>query len=776
MTNLPAPQPGPEYYLPGPATIDVQASPVRLERFILFLRRYWWIPLLSLLLCTAGAGLYAYLKPPSYVSTATMWETAKLHLPEGALFSEDLQNYLGTQIELLKSFKLRQAALERLPTNSIPLDKNREPLMVTLKVSVAPKSSVFLVQSSSADPAYSRAYLDALMNEYLAYKKNVRKTVSGDTLASISDQVSRAERELQENNEAYVSYQRSNNLAVLIQESTIAGGYLAQLKTRLSDFELEDHLLKASAADQEKAGSQTNQIAEYKRVCDLLETLSKKRQELLSRFTPENSWVIQVNEQIATNETFKAQIETNNPGIAAKLSPDYALTYAQLVSQNSSSGNSPETTERMAATRELEVLKIQRERLSKYMRPKHPKIVKLDAEIDRAQKLSDVFRKQNQRELLVRQSGLQVKIDNVKSSIKEWEQKILEANARIADAERLKQNVARAQAVYERLVALLRNVDISRNIDQETLSVLESASVAKRSYSEELRVFGLAIGAGIALGIGCVFLLAMRDDRFTSITEVTDKLPDEIVGQVPEIRRIKTKGPLLLDEGEDGHMFFESYRNLRSALLFFAVEGSRPKVLLITSALPNEGKSTVATNLARTLAQGGANVLLVDGDLRRGALHETLGLQRGPGLTELLQNPGLLSQVIQTNSIPNLSFIGTGERKANPGDLFLGPGLNHFLAACREKFDHIILDSTPVFAADDASTLAPKADGTLFVVRSRYSGARQVQEALTLLYKRQARVLGLVFNRANASSSSYSYYKYPSYYGSAGNGHVNGKQ
>jgi len=199
-------------------------------------------------------------------------------------------------------------------------------------------------------------------------------------------------------------------------------------------------------------------------------------------------------------------------------------------------------------------------------------------------------------------------------------------------------------------------------------------------------------------------------------------------------------------------------------------------VLLITSALPNEGKSTVATNLARTLAQGGANVLLVDGDLRRGALHETLGLQRGPGLTELLQNPGLLSQVIQTNSIPNLSFIGTGERKANPGDLFLGPGLNHFLAACREKFDHIILDSTPVFAADDASTLAPKADGTLFVVRSRYSGARQVQEALTLLYKRQARVLGLVFNRANASSSSYSYYKYPSYYGSAGNGHVNGKQ
>jgi capsular exopolysaccharide synthesis family protein len=699
---LPAPAPGPDYLPAGlPGIIDVQPSPFRLQRFLIFLRRHWWIPVVTFLLGTAASGLYVYLKPPTFVSQATMWETAKLRLPEGTLFSEDLQNYLGTQMELLKSAKLRQAALERLPTNSVPLDKDRKPLKVNIKITEAPKSSVFLVQASSADPVFSQVYLDALMNQYLAYKKNVRKTVSGDTLASISDQVSRAEKELQDTQEALVSYQRSNNLAVILEESTIAGGYLARLKTQLSDYELEQRLLQATSLDSTtNAAGLTNSTAEW----------------------------------------------------------------LQTVTAATSSSSSSQPNDRQAAFRELELLKLQREKLSKNLRPKHPKIVKLDGDIDRSQKLLEIYRRQTRDQLEASRQALTLKIDNVLTSIKEWEGKVMIANSRVADAERLKQNVNRSQAVYERLVALLRNVDISRSIDQETLSVLEYASPALRSYIEEIRALGLGAGAGLALGIGCILLLAWRDDRFTSVAEVVEKLPDEIVGQVPEVRHLKEKGVLLLEGGEEQHMFLESYRNLRSALLFLAVEGTRPKVLLITSALPNEGKSTIAANLARTLAQGGAKVLLVDADLRRGALNDLLGLQRCPGLVEVLKAPASLDYIIQSNCQPNLSFIASGARTQNPGDLFLGTGLDQLLARWREQYDYVIIDSTPVFAADDAATLSAKVDGTLFVVRSRYSGARQVQEALALLYKRQARVLGLVFNRANAGASSYYYYKYPKYY------------
>jgi Mrp family chromosome partitioning ATPase len=252
---------------------------------------------------------------------------------------------------------------------------------------------------------------------------------------------------------------------------------------------------------------------------------------------------------------------------------------------------------------------------------------------------------------------------------------------------------------------------------------------------------------------------------------------------------VKGRAPLLLTEGEDRHMYAESYRSLRSTLMFLAVDGARPKVILITSALPGEGKSTVAANLARTMAMGGARVLLVDGDLRRGTLHELLGLQREPGLAELLQQPATRNPQPATSNLEpgtlnpqpatcnlqpatcnlqpatrNLSFISSGKRQANPGDLFLGPAIDQLFAQWREQYDYILIDSSPVFAADDATTLAPKVDGTLFIVRRRHSGARQVREAIEQLQMRQARVLGVVFNRADSTHGSYSYYKYAEYY------------
>src|SRR2546430_2305532 len=112
---------------------------------------------------------------------------------------------------------------------------------------------------------------------------------------------------------------------------------------------------------------------------------------------------------------------------------------------------------------------------------------------------------------------------------------------------------------------------------------------------------------------------------------------------VPEVRLADGEDALPLLELSDGrHMYAESYRNLRSALLFLPIEGERPKVVLITSALPEEGKSTIAANLARALAFGGSRVLLVDADLRKGVLHEMMGLPAEPGLSDLLRDPGEL--------------------------------------------------------------------------------------------------------------------------------------
>jgi capsular exopolysaccharide synthesis family protein len=189
--------------------------------------------------------------------------------------------------------------------------------------------------------------------------------------------------------------------------------------------------------------------------------------------------------------------------------------------------------------------------------------------------------------------------------------------------------------------------------------------------------------------------------------------------------------------------------------------------VLITSAVPNEGKSTIATNLARALAMGGSKVLLVDGDLRRGRIHELLKLQSKPGLSDLLRHPDDPLKFIQATDLPGFSFLSRGSIARNPGDLYLSPAVDQILARFREQYDYVLFDSCPVFAADDTSTFAPKTDGTFFVVRCRFSHARMVREALELLFQRQARVLGLILNRSDTSASSYYSYKYAEYYSSA---------
>lgn len=683
-----------------------QFSHYRLRRLVVFLLRWWWVPVLTLVIgLGSGAGL-ALWSPPTFVSIARMWQTEKLRLPDGAMFAEDIQNFLGTQTELLQSELLRQFALTRLRTANtnivVPKAPDGQPVLVPIRVVGSAKSSVFRLEATSSEAAFTQAYLEALMGVYLEYKKSVRKEVSGVTLASITEQVQRTEAELKEAQDKLTAFQTNKNLAIVLQEATIAGGYLATLKTKLSDLELEERLLKAAALEKRLSGSGTN----------------------------------------------------------------LAVAWADPVSGTASAGTTEEFKERQSVFKELEMLKIQREKLSRHLRPKHPKIVKLDGDIARGEKLMEIFRRQKREQLEASQQATQLRIDTVQASIREWEGKVEKANASMAEAEILKLKVQRVQSVYDRLMLLVQNVGLSRNIDQENLSILEHASPAERSYRFEIAILALAGVGGLGLGLGIILLIALRDDRFMSLAEVVEKLGDHIVGQVPENPQLHSNRPLLLPaSSEQPYIYAEAFRSLRSAILFLAVDGARPKTLLVTSALPGEGKSTIAVNLARTLAMGGSRVVLIDADLRKGVVHELTSLRPEPGLSDLLRHPGDVDKTIQYNSLPNLAHICRGCAVRNPGDMFLTPALDQILARLREQFNYVIIDSSPVFASDDATTLAPKVDGTLFVVRSGFSSASQVSEALALLNQRQARVLGLIVNRANSSARAYNYYKYADYHG-----------
>ena len=413
------------------------------------IRKYLWTPVLTLLLGLGAAAAFVFSQPPRYASRASMWESEKPHMPESALFAEAPENYLGTQAGLLESGRLKEAALDRLRASragAVPLGKDGQPLGVEVEVRQLPHSAILILGATSADPAFSRDFLNSLMSAYQDYKRDLLREVSDETLASISDQVSRSERELNSEQNALTAFARTNNLAILQEEANVAVSYLAKLQSELSDLQLQSQLLQAAAGEKKPAAQTGDPTGQYSLA------LAK------------------------------------NLGSAAL--PDL--------------NNAPPTP-----SQELELLKVQREKLSNYFRPAHPKMAALDEQIASGEKLLEPLRAQSEEQVRASLDTVKMKMDAVLASIQEWEAKVTGLSRSLAEAERLKQNVLRAQGAYDRLVTLLHNLDLSRNADQATLAILEPASPASRAYTRELRVLPMAALGGLGLGLGIVLVMGL---------------------------------------------------------------------------------------------------------------------------------------------------------------------------------------------------------------------------------------------------------------------------
>jgi capsular exopolysaccharide synthesis family protein len=359
-----------------------------------------------------------------------------------------------------------------------------------------------------------------------------------------------------------------------------------------------------------------------------------------------------------------------------------------------------------------------------------------------------------------------LQIQNLEKDVKEWDAKTLEISRKLAEDQRLKANSQRLQTLYERLSATMRTVESSAPINPESVTISENASQAfptKPRLSHKLLIGSLG---GLAVGLLLLLVLDRLDDRMNSFTELQDLFDEPVLGQIPREKSGKEPGSsiLMILPEDTRHAFVEAYRNLRSSLLYIAESGARPRTVVITSSVPGEGKSLTSANLAITLANSGSRVLLVDGDLRKGVLHELFGLPAEPGLTEVLAQGITAEQTIHPTKVANLQVLPRGSVTHKSSELFINPAAVKFLKDTATQYDYVLIDTAPVMAADDVTSLAPNMDGTIFVVRADYTSARLARAALDLLYQRQVKVIGLVFNAVRPTTLDYYYYKYQAYY------------
>jgi len=191
---------------------------------------------------------------------------------------------------------------------------------------------------------------------------------------------------------------------------------------------------------------------------------------------------------------------------------------------------------------------------------------------------------------------------------------------------------------------------------------------------------------------------------------------------------------------------------------------------MVTSALPQEGKTTTSINTAVVLAQKGVRVLLIDADLRRPSIHKTLGMGPHTGLSNILTGSTTLEQAVtHTTILPNLFVLPAGTPPPNPAELLASANMRDLLTLLREQYDHIVIDTPPSLSVTDAVVLSPRADGVVLVIRSGQTTKQALRRSRDILTQVNAKVICVLLNAVDLSSPDYYYYyeyqgKYARYY------------
>jgi capsular exopolysaccharide synthesis family protein len=342
----------------------------------------------------------------------------------------------------------------------------------------------------------------------------------------------------------------------------------------------------------------------------------------------------------------------------------------------------------------------------------------------------------------------------------------------------LRTEVARLQLIYDGTIKRLQEINLVRDSGGFDARSLSTPGVGGKIAPVAWQDLGLGVVLGLLLGAGLAYLAELSDKSFRNPEEIRRRLGLPLVGHIPFItadadaERKRAAGepcidPMLCTFFRPKSLEAEAYRAVRTAL-FFATQGIGHRVIQVTSPNKSDGKSLMIANLAIMVAQSGKRVLLIDADLRRPRQHKIFAVAAGAGLGKLLSGDATASEAVVPTSVPNLSVLPCGLVPPNPSELLTAPRFKEVLAAFREEYDYVLVDTPPLLAVTDPCVVASRVDGLFLTIRLTRKGRPDAERAREILAGLNVKVLGVVVNgitRGSAGIYSPSAYDYTETYG-----------
>ncbi len=390
----------------------------------------------------------------------------------------------------------------------------------------------------------------------------------------------------------------------------------------------------------------------------------------------------------------------------------------------------------------------------KIYKPDYPDMVQLKQQLDDVTKQLAAAAETSRRSLRTQYDAAQAQVNQLQAQLNSQKTTVLDERNREIEYNILQREVDSTKTLYDGLLDRYKQIGVAGGITTNNISVVDRARTpGAPSRPQPMHNLAIAGLSGLALGVVLAFLLETMDQAVRKPADVESKLGLPVLGSVPLLEKGVQPMEALADLRSP---FSEAYHSIRSNLAFSTKDGA-PKVLSVTSARPEEGKSTTAFALAQGFARAGMRVLLVDLDLRNPSQHKIIGADNRVGASNLLTGAVRLQGAVQPTDWPNLFLIPSGPLPPSPAELLIGPRLVAFTKEATEHFDIVILDGPPVMGLADAPLIASVTTGAVLTIEAGRTSRAQARAAIKRLRVGDARLFGAILTKFDSRKTAYGY-------------------